>query len=94
MAIKSSYCGRTVQTGRSLCEDWVRGLSPSCLLVFINREHANDVLARIRRANSFFFEELRKGNLERECMEEICSYEEAHEVFKDDEKTVSQSRSM
>lgn len=55
--------------------------------VFINREHANDVLARIRRANSFFFEEVRKGNLERECMEEICSYEEAHEIFKDDEKT-------
>lgn len=61
--------------------------------MFINREHANNVLARIRRANSFF-EELRRGNLERECMEEICSYEEAREIFKNDEKTVSQARSV
>ncbi|KAF1643143.1 FA10 factor, partial [Spelaeornis formosus] len=54
--------------------------------VFINRERANNVLARTRRANSFF-EEFKKGNLERECMEEICSYEEVREIFEDDEKT-------
>ncbi|GAB1292993.1 Coagulation factor X [Apodemus speciosus] len=54
--------------------------------VFINRERANNVLVRIQRANSFF-EELKKGNLERECIEEICSFEEAREIFEDDEKT-------
>lgn len=59
--------------------------------MFINREHANNVLERIRRANSFF-EEIKKGNLERECTEEICSFEEAREIFEDKEKTVSQAR--
>lgn len=61
--------------------------------MFINRERANNVLARIRRANSFF-EEIKRGNLERECMEEICSFEEVREIFENDEKTVSQARSM
>ncbi|KAL8190127.1 UNVERIFIED_CONTAM: hypothetical protein K2H54_002788 [Gekko kuhli] len=32
-------------------------------------------------------EEFLQGNLERECLEEICSYEEAREVFEDMEKT-------
>ncbi|CAH6787048.1 F10 [Phodopus roborovskii] len=53
--------------------------------VFINREHANNVLTRVRRANSIF-EELKKGNLERECMEENCSFEEVREVFEDNKK--------
>lgn len=57
------------------------------LLVFINRDHANTVLERVRRANSFL-EEMKKGNLERECLEEVCSYEEAREVFENTEKTV------
>ncbi|XP_036313136.1 coagulation factor X [Pipistrellus kuhlii] len=54
--------------------------------VFINREQANGILDRVRRANSLF-EEMKKGNLERECWEETCSYEEAREVFEDTEKT-------
>ncbi|XP_010592341.1 coagulation factor X [Loxodonta africana] len=54
--------------------------------VFINREHASNVLQRARRANSFL-EEMKQGNLERECMEETCSFEEAREVFEDDVKT-------
>uniref|UniRef100_A0A8C0X2C8 Coagulation factor X n=1 Tax=Castor canadensis TaxID=51338 RepID=A0A8C0X2C8_CASCN len=54
--------------------------------VFINQDQANDVLVRTRRANSLF-EEMKKGNLERECMEETCSYEEAREVFEDNDKT-------
>ncbi|XP_023570974.1 coagulation factor X [Octodon degus] len=53
--------------------------------VFMGREPAHSVL-RTRRANSVF-EELKKGNLERECLEEACSREEAREVFEDDEKT-------
>ncbi|KAL2770494.1 coagulation factor X isoform 3 precursor, partial [Daubentonia madagascariensis] len=53
---------------------------------FIDRERASKVLVRIRRANSFL-EEMKKGNLERECMEETCSYEEAREVFEDNDRT-------
>ncbi|XP_075419518.1 coagulation factor X [Tenrec ecaudatus] len=53
--------------------------------VFVNREHASNVLQRARRANSLW-EELKKGNLERECFEETCSYEEAREVFEDTDK--------
>lgn len=55
--------------------------------MFINRDHAHTVLERARRANSFL-EELKKGNLERECLEETCSYEEAREVFENIESTV------
>ncbi|XP_059936057.1 coagulation factor X isoform X2 [Mesoplodon densirostris] len=54
--------------------------------VFLPRDQAHRVLQRVRRANSFL-EELKKGNLERECLEEACSYEEAREVFEDTEKT-------
>ncbi|XP_066562417.1 protein Z, vitamin K-dependent plasma glycoprotein b isoform X2 [Amia ocellicauda] len=32
-------------------------------------------------------EEILKGNLERECYEELCNYEEAREYFEDTEKT-------
>lgn len=45
-------------------------------------------MQRKRRANSFF-EEIKLGSLERECMEEKCSFEEAREVYRDDERTVS-----
>ncbi|KAK2506294.1 hypothetical protein MC885_006479 [Smutsia gigantea] len=40
-------------------------------------------------AVAMFLEELHQGAIERECMEEICSYEEAKEVFEDKEKTGS-----
>ncbi|XP_042335604.1 coagulation factor IX-like isoform X2 [Sceloporus undulatus] len=56
--------------------------------VFINQEAASDVLQRYRRHNTGFLEEVLEGNLERECMEEICDFEEAREVFEDDQKTV------
>ncbi|XP_053735144.1 uncharacterized protein LOC128767227 [Synchiropus splendidus] len=54
--------------------------------VFVEQQDAN-LLLRQRRANSGFLEELKQGNLERECLEEICDYEEAREVFEDDAKT-------
>uniref|UniRef100_A0A3B4A6R7 Coagulation factor VII, like n=1 Tax=Periophthalmus magnuspinnatus TaxID=409849 RepID=A0A3B4A6R7_9GOBI len=41
---------------------------------------SDPVLVRTRRAN-LFLEEMRTGNLERECVEEKCSYEEAREIF-------------
>ncbi|KAM6945723.1 coagulation factor VII [Aplochiton taeniatus] len=47
--------------------------------VFLSRPEANE-FQRVRRANSIL-EELRLGNLERECLEERCSYEEASEIF-------------
>uniref|UniRef100_A0A4W3IDW0 coagulation factor Xa n=1 Tax=Callorhinchus milii TaxID=7868 RepID=A0A4W3IDW0_CALMI len=55
------------------------------MLVFLQREKANYILQRQRRAN--YYEEYRKGNLERECMEEHCSFEEAREIFENNEKT-------
>ncbi|XP_066562407.1 coagulation factor VII isoform X1 [Amia ocellicauda] len=55
--------------------------------VFLSEDEAHSVLHRHKRANSGWFEELKVGNLERECIEEKCSYEEAREVFEHDEKT-------
>lgn len=43
---------------------------------------------RSRRANSLL-EELRLGDLERECLEEQCGYEEAREIFTLPEQLVS-----
>lgn len=31
---------------------------------------------------------MKQGNIQRECREEICNYEEAREAFENDEKTV------
>ncbi|XP_050956031.1 coagulation factor VIIi [Labeo rohita] len=55
--------------------------------VFLDKDDASSVLQRVRRANSGFLEEMKRGNLERECVEETCDYEEAREVFEDDTKT-------
>lgn len=35
------------------------------------------------------FEETKQGHLERECVEEKCTKEEAREVFENDPETVS-----
>ncbi|KAL7979545.1 hypothetical protein Chor_004703 [Crotalus horridus] len=53
------------------------------------QEEASTVLHRYRRFNTGRLEEVLQGNLERECMEELCNYEEAREIFENDEKTVS-----
>ncbi|XP_053311981.1 vitamin K-dependent protein Z [Spea bombifrons] len=55
--------------------------------VFLSSENANKVIHRSKRANFILLEEIRKGDLERECLEELCSYEEARETFEDKEKT-------
>ncbi|XP_054852745.1 coagulation factor IX isoform X1 [Eublepharis macularius] len=55
--------------------------------VFIDQEEANSVLYRYKRFNSGRLEEVIAGNLERECLEEKCSFEEAREVFENHEKT-------
>uniref|UniRef100_A0AAY4EXL5 Coagulation factor VII n=1 Tax=Denticeps clupeoides TaxID=299321 RepID=A0AAY4EXL5_9TELE len=73
----AEFPGRTV-----ICKHL---LSPP---VFLNRPDANQVLLqRTRRANSIF-EELKVGDLERECLEEKCSYEEAREIFSIPEQLV------
>ncbi|XP_029700080.1 coagulation factor X isoform X2 [Takifugu rubripes] len=59
--------------------------------VFLGRSAAGQLLhpsARRRRANSFSLEELLPGDLERECYEELCSQEEAAEIFHTNEKTL------
>ncbi|KAM6945703.1 prothrombin [Aplochiton taeniatus] len=48
--------------------------------VFLASQQASQVLVRSRRANSML-EEVKAGNLERECVEEVCDHEEAREVF-------------
>ncbi|XP_036397223.1 vitamin K-dependent protein S [Megalops cyprinoides] len=47
---------------------------------FLTQNTAAQFLSRRRRANSLF-EESKKGNLERECIEELCNKEEAREIF-------------
>ncbi|XP_069020365.1 coagulation factor X [Embiotoca jacksoni] len=54
--------------------------------VFLDGRAASQVLIRQRRANSFF-EELKQGNQERECMEERCNWEEAREIFENVDMT-------
>ncbi|KAM8722380.1 prothrombin [Acanthopagrus schlegelii] len=56
--------------------------------VFLNSHVASQVLVRSRRANQVF-EEVKSGNLERECVEELCDHEEAREVFEQTDKTES-----
>ncbi|KAJ3589106.1 hypothetical protein NHX12_009954, partial [Muraenolepis orangiensis] len=56
--------------------------------VLMTRRSATTVLRRHRRFNTGVLEEFKKDNLERECMEERCSMEEAREVFEDNEKTM------
>ncbi|XP_017580948.1 transmembrane gamma-carboxyglutamic acid protein 1 [Pygocentrus nattereri] len=54
--------------------------------VFLPADTAHAVLRRLPRAN-FFLEEMKQGNIQRECREEVCNYEEAREAFENDEKT-------
>ncbi|XP_004621441.1 vitamin K-dependent protein Z isoform X2 [Sorex araneus] len=55
--------------------------------VFLPAPTAHGVLGRWRRASSYLLEEVFEGNLEKECYEELCVYEEAREVFEHDEDT-------
>lgn len=58
------------------------------LTVFVDEEDANLFLGRQLLFNRFDFEMFVPGNLERECYEEICNYEEAREVFENVPDTV------
>uniref|UniRef100_A0A3Q2YSM7 Coagulation factor IX n=1 Tax=Hippocampus comes TaxID=109280 RepID=A0A3Q2YSM7_HIPCM len=56
--------------------------------VRLPRRAASQVLRRQRRFNAGPFEEMWAGNLERECREETCDFEEAREIFEDETKTM------
>ncbi|XP_076005157.1 coagulation factor IXa [Genypterus blacodes] len=56
--------------------------------VFLSGPAADSILRRQKRYNSGIFEEFMEGNLERECIEELCDLEEARETFENDEKTM------
>ncbi|NWI15321.1 THRB protein, partial [Crypturellus soui] len=78
----------------------LRGLLFSSLLhltlshdgVFLSKGQALSLLTRPRRANKGFLEEMLEGNLERECLEETCSYEEAFEALESTDRTVRGAR--
>uniref|UniRef100_A0A8C5QI81 Gla domain-containing protein n=1 Tax=Leptobrachium leishanense TaxID=445787 RepID=A0A8C5QI81_9ANUR len=55
--------------------------------VFLDEGAANTFMTRKLKYNSWDFEMFTPGNLERECREEICNYEEARECFEDDKTT-------
>uniref|UniRef100_A0A8C9YDI3 Growth arrest-specific 6 n=1 Tax=Sander lucioperca TaxID=283035 RepID=A0A8C9YDI3_SANLU len=70
-----------------------KSLSSVALLILLvalslSPQEANQFLSRHRRANAIF-EETKQGHLERECVEEKCTKEEAREVFENDPETVT-----
>lgn len=52
----------------------------------MSQQYASEFLLRKRRANTLF-EETKNGNLERECIEELCNKEEAREIFENNPET-------
>lgn len=56
--------------------------------MFVDDEEAKTFLSRHLLFNRFDFEIFVPGNLERECNEEVCNYEEAREVFENIPDTV------
>uniref|UniRef100_A0A8C9R680 Growth arrest-specific 6 n=1 Tax=Scleropages formosus TaxID=113540 RepID=A0A8C9R680_SCLFO len=63
-------------------------LASSSSQLSLSPEEAHQFLRREKRAYQVF-EETKQGHLERECVEERCSFEEAREVFENDPETVS-----
>lgn len=63
-----------------------------CASVFIDNKEASQII-RAKRANGRL-EEIKSGNLERECVEEICDHEEAREVFERVDATVRNALSV
>ncbi|NWS68361.1 TMG4 protein, partial [Crotophaga sulcirostris] len=56
--------------------------------VFTSEKEANLFIGRHLLNNRFDFEAFTADNLERECFEELCNYEEAREVHEDPVKTM------
>lgn len=62
-------------------------------LTVLSQSSASQFLSRHRRANSLL-EETKTGNLERECIEELCNMEEAREIFENTPETVRAAVSL
>ncbi|XP_013369785.1 PREDICTED: transmembrane gamma-carboxyglutamic acid protein 4 [Chinchilla lanigera] len=56
--------------------------------VFASKEEANFFIHRHLLYNRFDLELFLPSDLERECQEEFCNYEEAREIFLDEDKTM------
>lgn len=57
--------------------------------VFLEKWDALSLISRQKRSNAGDEETKLPASLERECLEEVCDYEEAREVFQDNYRTVS-----
>ncbi|XP_036717917.1 transmembrane gamma-carboxyglutamic acid protein 4 [Eschrichtius robustus] len=57
--------------------------------VFTSKEEANLFIRRHLLYNRFDLELFTPSDLERECREELCNYEEAREIFVDEDKTMT-----
>ncbi|XP_067089347.1 transmembrane gamma-carboxyglutamic acid protein 2 [Osmerus mordax] len=66
---------------------WARVIYNNHNGVFLGDRSALSFLSRSLLYNSWDFELIVPDSLERECKEEICSYEEAREVFEDTTQT-------
>ncbi|RLV89105.1 hypothetical protein DV515_00015057 [Chloebia gouldiae] len=64
------------------CSSW-----GCCTSIFYSSRDANQVL-RIQKRSNTFLEELKPGSMERECVEEVCDFEEASEIFETREATL------
>ncbi|XP_069598584.1 transmembrane gamma-carboxyglutamic acid protein 2 [Ranitomeya imitator] len=76
-----------VTTGNTDESRMLSALKSGSAGVFLEDEDANSFFTRKLLYNSWDFELFTPGNLERECNEEVCNYEEARECFEDDQKT-------
>ncbi|XP_001506875.3 transmembrane gamma-carboxyglutamic acid protein 4 [Ornithorhynchus anatinus] len=71
------------------CTRKPKGANQAAKGVFTPKEEANMFIQRRLLYNRFDLELFTPGDLERECNEELCSYEEAREIFGDNDKTIS-----
>ncbi|XP_031792393.1 vitamin K-dependent protein C isoform X1 [Piliocolobus tephrosceles] len=65
---------------QAFCCSWPPGEFPAHQLLSV---------LRIRKRANSFLEELRPNSLERECIEEICDFEEAKEIFQNVDDTLA-----
>ncbi|KAK6473011.1 transmembrane gamma-carboxyglutamic acid protein 4-like [Huso huso] len=77
-------CGFSRCTGKLLKLESNKHISDN---VFMNEDEASKFLGRHLLLNHFDLELITPGDLERECYEEVCNYEEAREVFENVDKT-------
>ncbi|XP_038620894.1 transmembrane gamma-carboxyglutamic acid protein 4 [Tachyglossus aculeatus] len=71
------------------CTRRPKGAEQASKGVFTPKEEASMFIQRRLLYNRFDLELFTPGDLERECNEELCSYEEAREIFGDNDKMIS-----